>query len=462
MKKNTKKYLIYFFGALGGLLYGYDTGVISGALLFINNDIPLNTLTEGLVVSMLLLGAIFGSALSGTCSDRWGRRKVVFVLSLIFIIGALACAASQTVTMLIISRVILGLAVGGSTALVPVYLSEMAPTKIRGTLGTLNNLMIVTGILLAYIVNYIFTPFEAWRWMVGLAAVPAALLLIGIAFMPESPRWLVKRGREQEARQVMEMTHDKEDIAVELAEMKQGEAEKKESTLGLLKAKWIRPMLLIGIGLAIFQQAVGINTVIYYAPTIFTKAGLGTSASVLGTMGIGVLNVIMCITAMILIDRIGRKKLLMWGSVGITLSLASLSAILLLAGLSASTAWLTVLFLGIYIVFYQATWGPVVWVLMPELFPSNARGAATGFTTLILSATNLIVSLVFPLMLSAMGIGWVFGIFSVICLSSFFFTAYIVPETKGRSLEEIETHLKKRFSLKKRSKQNQILKQRTL
>ncbi len=227
MKKNTKKYLIYFFGALGGLLYGYDTGVISGALLFINNDIPLNTLTEGLVVSMLLLGAIFGSALSGTCSDRWGRRKVVFVLSLIFIIGALACAASQTVTMLIISRVILGLAVGGSTALVPVYLSEMAPTKIRGTLGTLNNLMIVTGILLAYIVNYIFTPFEAWRWMVGLAAVPAALLLIGIAFMPESPRWLVKRGREQEARQVMEMTHDKEDIAVELAEMKQGEAEKK-------------------------------------------------------------------------------------------------------------------------------------------------------------------------------------------------------------------------------------------
>ncbi|WP_280146790.1 sugar porter family MFS transporter [Bacillus velezensis] len=462
MKKNTKKYLIYFFGALGGLLYGYDTGVISGALLFINNDIPLNTLTEGLVVSMLLLGAIFGSALSGTCSDRWGRRKVVFVLSLIFIIGALACAASQTVTMLIISRVILGLAVGGSTALVPVYLSEMAPTKIRGTLGTLNNLMIVTGILLAYIVNYIFTPFEAWRWMVGLAAVPAALLLIGIAFMPESPRWLVKRGREQEARQVMEMTHDKEDIAVELAEMKQGEAEKKESTLGLLKAKWIRPMLLIGIGLAILQQAVGINTVIYYAPTIFTKAGLGTSASVLGTMGIGVLNVIMCITAMILIDRIGRKKLLMWGSVGITLSLASLSAILLLAGLSASTAWLTVLFLGIYIVFYQATWGPVVWVLMPELFPSNARGAATGFTTLILSATNLIVSLVFPLMLSAMGIGWVFGIFSVICLSSFFFAAYIVPETKGRSLEEIETHLKKRFSLKKRSKQNQILKQRTL
>ncbi len=168
---------------------------------------------------------------------------MVFVLSLIFIIGALACAASQTVTMLIISRVILGLAVGGSTALVPVYLSEMAPTKIRGTLGTLNNLMIVTGILLAYIVNYIFTPFEAWRWMVGLAAVPAALLLIGIAFMPESPRWLVKRGREQEARQVMEMTHDKEDIAVELAEMKQGEAEKKESTLGLLKAKWIRPIV---------------------------------------------------------------------------------------------------------------------------------------------------------------------------------------------------------------------------
>ncbi|MCY9111252.1 sugar porter family MFS transporter [Bacillus atrophaeus] len=461
MNTNTRKYMIYFFGALGGLLYGYDTGVISGALLFINNDIPLTTLTEGLVVSMLLLGAIFGAALSGTCSDRWGRRKVVFVLSIIFIIGALVFAFSQNITMLIASRVILGLAVGGSTALVPVYLSEMAPTKIRGTLGTMNNLMIVTGILLAYIVNYLFTPFEAWRWMVGLAAVPAVLLLIGIAFMPESPRWLVKRGREDEAKKIMEITHDhQEDIEMELAEMKQGESEKKETTLDLLKAKWIRPMLLIGVGLAVFQQAVGINTVIYYAPTIFTKAGLGTSASVLGTMGIGVLNVIMCITAMILIDRIGRKKLLIWGSVGITLSLAALSAVLLSLGLSTSTAWLTVVFLGVYIVFYQATWGPVVWVLMPELFPSKARGAATGFTTLVLSATNLIVSLVFPLMLSAMGIAWVFAIFSVICLLSFFFALYMVPETKGKSLEEIEESLKKRFN-KKKNRQNQMLNERT-
>ncbi|BAI87684.2 hypothetical protein BSNT_10673 [Bacillus subtilis subsp. natto BEST195] len=363
--------------------------------------------------------------------------------------------------MLIASRVILGLAVGGSTALVPVYLSEMAPTKIRGTLGTMNNLMIVTGILLAYIVNYLFTPFEAWRWMVGLAAVPAVLLLIGIAFMPESPRWLVKRGREEEARRIMNITHDPKDIEMELAEMKQGEAEKKETTLSVLKAKWIRPMLLSGVGLAIFQQAVGINTVIYYAPTIFTKAGLGTSASALGTMGIGVLNVIMCITAMILIDRVGRKKLLIWGSVGITLSLAALSGVLLTLGLSASTAWMTVVFLGVYIVFYQATWGPVVWVLMPELFPSKARGAATGFTTLVLSAANLIVSLVFPLMLSAMGIAWVFMVFSVICLLSFFFAFYMVPETKGKSLEEIEASLKKRFK-KKKSTQNQVLNERTL
>ncbi|HDV0606644.1 TPA: MFS transporter, partial [Acinetobacter baumannii] len=166
-----------------------------------------------------------------------------------FIIGALACAFSQTVGMLIASRVILGLAVGGSTALVPVYLSEMAPTKIRGTLGTMNNLMVVTGILLAYIVNYLFTPFEAWRWMVGLAAVPAVLLLIGIAFMPESPRWLVKRGREDEAKDIMKITHDQENIEQELADMKEAEAGKKETTLGLLKAKWIRPMLLIGIGL---------------------------------------------------------------------------------------------------------------------------------------------------------------------------------------------------------------------
>lgn len=443
MNKKAKQYLIYFFGALGGLLFGYDTGVISGALLFIHKDIPLNDLLEGMVVSMLLLGAIFGSAVSGTLSDKWGRRPVVFVLSIIFIVGSLASAFSVNVTMLIISRIILGLAVGGASVLVPVYLSEMAPTKIRGALGTLNNLMIVVGVLVAYLVNYLFAPIEGWRWMIGLASVPSALLLGGLVFMPESPRWLVKRGRDHEAWEVLKLTHEENEIEDEFKEIKNAD-EGNETTFSLLKAKWVRPMLIVGIGLAVFQQAAGINTVVYYAPKIFTEAGLSESASILGTVGIGIVNVIMCIISMFLIDRIGRKILLIAGSIGITLSLLALSITLLSLGLSTQTAWLTVVLLGVYIVFFQGTWGPVVWVLIPELFPSTARGAATGIATLCLSATNLIVSLVFPTLLSALGIAWVFMIFVVICILSFFFALFKVPETKGRSLEEIEQKLRRR------------------
>lgn len=441
MNKNLSKGWIFFFGALGGLLYGYDTGVISGALLFISDDIPLTNFLEGVVVSSLLVGAIVGAGMSGYVSDRFGRRRVVFVIAFIYIIGSLVLAFAPNVAILVTGRVILGLGVGGSTAIVPVYLSEMAPTDQRGALASLNQLMITIGIVLAYLINYAFTPIEGWRWMLGLASVPALVLMIGVLFMPESPKWLLKQNREKEARKVMGLTRKEDVIDEEIQQMKEIEAQK-ESTWDVLTAKWVRPMLLVGSGIAVFQQFIGINAVIYYAPTIFTKAGLEDSASILGTVGIGILNVLMTLVAIATIDKIGRKKLLLIGNVGMTLSLGILATILLTMELTTGVAWMTVIFLGLFIIFFSATWGPVVWVMLPELFPLKARGAATGFTTLLLSLANLIVSLFFPILLGAIGTAMVFVIFAIIGVLAFLFVLKFVPETKGRSLEQIENDLR--------------------
>ncbi|HET7578123.1 MAG TPA: sugar porter family MFS transporter [Bacillales bacterium] len=439
----TNKGLIYFFGALGGMLYGYDTGVISGALLFIKQDIPLSHFMQGLVVSALLIGAIIGAGFSGPTSDRWGRRRVVLFIAIVYIIGALGAAFSADAAMLVISRIVIGLAVGGSTALVPLYLSEMAPTHIRGRLASLNQLMITIGILVAYIIDFIFSPIEGWRWMLGLAVVPAIALVIGVAFMPESPRWLIKRKREDEARDVMKLTRQENEIESEIHEIK--ETEKiEEDAMTILKASWLRPMLVAGIGLAVFQQFIGINAIIYYAPTIFSKAGLGDATSILSTVGIGIVNVLLTFVAIATIDKVGRKKLMLWGNVGMVISLVVLACVLFFAGLTSSTAWITVIFLGIFIVFFAATWGPAVWVMLPELFPLKARGAGTGITTLFLSAGNLVVSLLFPILLGAIGIAWVFLIFAALGILAFIFVAAFVPETKGRSLEEIEQEMRSR------------------
>lgn len=217
--------LIYFFGALGGLLFGYDTGVISGAILFVEKDLHLTALTEGIVVSSILVGAMIGAALSGSLTDRFGRKRVVIAGAAIFCIGAIGSALSPSTAVLILFRIILGLAVGSASTLVPMYLSEMAPTEARGALSSLNQLMIVTGILLAYVVNYIFSATGDWRWMLGLAFVPGIILLIGMLFLPESPRWLLKQGRESEAREVLEFLRKGHGVEAELAEIKETNAQ---------------------------------------------------------------------------------------------------------------------------------------------------------------------------------------------------------------------------------------------
>jgi len=445
-KVNNK--IIFIFGALGGLLYGFDMGVISGALLFIKNDIPLTTFTEGLVVSSMLFGAIIGAGFSGPLSDKFGRRKIVFMISIIFVIGSIALALAPHMEMLVIGRFIIGLAVGGSTAIVPVYLAEMAPTDQRGSLGSLNQLMITVGILSSYLVNYAFADAEAWRWMVGLAVVPSFIMMIGVLFMPESPRWLLENRSEKEARKVMRLTRKPEDIDKEIKEMIEIN-KMSESAWSVLKSAWLRPTLVIGCGFALLQQIIGINAIIYYTPSILSEAGLGSSAAILGTVGIGIVNVVVTIFAIMIIDKVDRKKLLVIGNIGMVASLLTMSALIWTVGLDTSFgAWIIVGCLSMFIVFFAFTWGPVLWVMLPELFPMRARGAATGIAALSLSVGSLLVAQLFPMMSKAFGIGQVFLIFAAIGIVAMIFVIKYLPETRGRSLEEIEVDLRRRASAK--------------
>ncbi len=440
MKINKK--LIFFIGALGGLLYGYDMGVISGALLYLKNDIHLNPFTEGLVVSSMLVGAIFGSGFSGPLSEKLGRRRLVFIISIVFIIGALILASAPSMEVLVIGRLVIGFAVGGSTAIVPVYLSELAPTEARGSLSSLNQLMITIGILSSYLVNYAFAPIEGWRWMLGLAVVPSLILMIGVIFMPESPRWLLEKRGEKAARDVMKLTYPASEIDGEIENMKKINAIS-DSTWTVLKSPWLLSTIIIGSVFALLQQLIGINAIIYYAPKIFAKAGLGDSTAILSTVGIGVVNVLVTIVAIFIIDKVDRKKLLVIGNIGMVASLLIMSILIWIMGVN-SAAWIMMICLTTFIIFFGISWGPILWVMLPELFPMRARGAATGIAALVLSIGSLLVAQLFPLLTEVLEIQEVFLIFAVIGVISLFFVVKFLPETRGRSLEQIEADLRQR------------------
>ncbi|MBJ8316176.1 sugar porter family MFS transporter [Staphylococcus pseudintermedius] len=444
MKVNKK--MIFFIGALGGLLYGYDMGVISGALLYLKDDIPLNAYTEGLVVSSMLVGAIVGAGLSGPLSEKLGRRRLVFMISIVFIIGALILALAPTMEILVLGRVIIGLAVGGSTAIVPVYLSELAPTDARGSLSSLNQLMITIGILASYLVNYAFAPIEGWRWMLGLAVVPSVILMIGVIFMPESPRWLLEKRGEKAARDVMKLTYPASEIDHEIENMKKIN-QIADNTWTVLKSPWLLSTIIIGSVFALLQQLIGINAIIYYAPKIFATAGFGESTAILSTVGIGVVNVLVTIFAISIIDKIDRKKLLVIGNIGMVASLLIMSALIWLIGVN-SAAWIILLCLTTFIIFFGVSWGPVLWVMLPELFPMRARGAATGIAALVLSIGSLLVAQFFPVLTDVLQVQQVFLIFAVIGIIAMIFVIKFLPETRGRSLEQIEQDLRARTNAK--------------
>lgn len=444
MNTRVKNALIWVFGALGGILWGYDTGVISGAMLFIKKDIELTPLLEGMVVSGLLVGAMVGAGVSGRLSESWGRRKLILAASAVFVAGTLGAALATGAWSLIAFRFVLGIGVGIASVVVPLYLTELAPKHIRGGLTSLMQLLVTVGIFLAYVTDYLLHDTGAWRWMIGLGVVPAAVLALGILVQPESPRWLAGRGRGEEARRVLtQLRGDTAAADAELAEIEETvraeRADNESLSLAHMLSPKLRRVFLMGMLLVFFQNFVGINTIIYYAPTLLTDVGFGDGGAILATMGVGALNMLMTLPAMKLIDRSGRKPLLLWGALGMCAAMVLL-AVTNLVGLAYGTLLTTLTLFGIalYIGAFAISWGPVQWVMLPELFPMRIRAAAVSLCVIFNWLFNMVVALVFPSLLQAIGPGLNFLLFAVMTLLAFVFVRQMLPETKGRSLEEIE------------------------
>ena len=428
----------YFFGALGGLLFGYDIGVIGGALLFIRQDMHLDPMLQGIVVSSLLMGAMIGAGVCGQLSNRLGPRRLLIVAGLILAVGSLGAALAPGVLTLIAFRVVIGIGVGIASVQVPLYLSEMAPTRIRGALSTLNQIMISGGIFLAYLVNYALAGNAAWRLMIGLAIIPALLLAVGMWHQPESPRWLFRHGRAAEAAAVLRRNRDLAEVDAELAGMQAASRRQPPALKDLLRTPWLRRPLLLAAGLAVLQQVVGINTIIYYAPTIFRAAGFGNASAILITLGLGGLTLIVTVCTSQIVDRVGRRPLMLGGALVLATTMALLGAIFFLGALATTAGvLLAVLCIAAYKTAFSLSWGPLVWVLLPEVLPLQARGPAMGLAALLNWLGNFLVALTFPVLLAA-GAGTVFEIFAGFALIAFFFVRFLLHETAGRSLEEIE------------------------
>jgi sugar porter (SP) family MFS transporter len=433
-------YLAAAFAALGGLLFGYDTGVISGALIFIRQEFTLSTFEQELVVSIVLAGAIVGALTGGRLSDRFGRRATLFATSVVFILGAIVCAAAPSIAVLVIGRVIVGLGIGLACTTVPVYISEVAPPEARGWQVSLFQLAITVGILGAYLVDFAYAKTGAWRWMLGLAVVPGVILGVGMLFLPESPRWLAKYLHPDAARAVLVQIRGTENVASEFHDIigSLEQAEERGRWADLLSST-VRPALVVGIGLAIFQQITGINTVIYYAPTIVLAAGIpSASGAILATAVIGLVNVIMTIVAMWLIDRVGRRPLLLVGIAGMTVCLGILGAAFRMQAETSTVAWVAVITLMAYVAFFAISLGPIFWLLIAEIYPLQIRGLAEGTAAASNWIFNLIVSITFLSLVQAIGPSWTFWLYGVLSIAAFAFSYYMVPETRGRTLEEIE------------------------
>ncbi|MCI2422545.1 sugar porter family MFS transporter [Saccharopolyspora sp. K220] len=429
--------------ALGGMLFGYDIGVISGALLFLADDFGLGPFLQGVVTSSLLVGAAVGALVGGRLADRFGRRAVLVAAATVFMLGALGSAFAPDTWTLIGSRFVLGLAVGAASLVVPLYIAEMTPAANRGALVSVNQLMVTVGILLSYLVNSAFAEAHAWRWMLGLAVLPAILLGIGMLLLPDTPRWFLSNGHHAQAKAVLRRSRPAHVVEAELTEITQVLAQERHVASGrsALTERRVRPMLVVGVGLAIIQQITGINTIIYFAPSILRATGFGTSGAILSTVGVGVVNVALTVVAIGLVDRLGRRPLVLIGLAGMALSAALLGAVYLLPDLSGAAGYAALIAIAAYVACYAVSLGPVVWLMISEIYPLRIRGSAMSVSTIALWLTNVLVALTFLSMFAALGGTATFWIYAGVCVAAWLFTYFLVPETKQRTLEQIEADL---------------------
>jgi major inositol transporter-like SP family MFS transporter len=431
----------------GGLLFGYDTGVINGALRPMTADLGLTPITEGIVTSSLLFGAAAGAVGGGRLSDTWGRRKTIILLAVLFLVGALSCVFAPNFEVMVIGRVILGLAVGGASSVVPVYLAELAPYEIRGSLAGRNELMIVIGQLAAFVVNAIIGSVwgefsGVWRIMLAVAAVPAVALFVGMLGMPESPRWLISRGRNQDALAVLKTVRSSDRAEAEMADVKHLADEEKEMNLsgwGALRNKWILRILLVGIGLGVAQQLTGINSIMYYGQSVLVEAGFSSEGALIANIAPGVIAVVGGVIALSMMQRVNRRTTLLLGFTLTTIChfLIGIASIALPVGNPARP--FVILFLVVAFVGSMQTFLNIaVWVMLSEIFPLHIRGFAIGVSIFCLWIANAFLGLFFPTLVASVGITGTFFMFGVVGILALIFIYTQVPETRGRTLEALE------------------------
>lgn len=438
--------LIAVIATFGGLLFGYDTGVINGALAPMKEDLGLTSFTEGFVVSILIFGAAFGALIGGRLSDSYGRRHNILLLSGVFALGTLGCVFSPTWEVLSCFRFILGLAVGGASATVPVYLAEVSPAERRGSLVTRNEVMIVSGQFAAFVINaLIFNIWgdhdNVWRYMLVVAVLPAFALFFGMLRMPESPRWLIAKDRETEALDVLNQVRSPERAVAEMTEVHALAEEEKEAQTGGwadLAVPWIRRLLLIGIGLGVFQQFTGINSIMYYGSQLLEDAGFSAKVAVIANTANGLFSVLGITVGILIMNKIDRRKMLLGGFALTTLFhiLVGMSALLLPEG--TVKPYIILAFVVCFVFSMQGTIGPLVWLLLAEIFPLKIRSFAMGLCVFMLWIANAGVAFGFPPVVSALGISPTFFIFAGLGVVALLFIYTMVPETRGRSLEQFE------------------------
>jgi len=419
--------------AFGGLLFGYHTAVISGALLFLENVFSLSIFEQQLIVSTILLGALLSAIFGGSLADHFGRRVTLFLTSFLFIIGTYLLSSAYSIFELIVGRFITGLGVGLASLVVPLYIAEMSPSKNRGMLVSFNQFAITIGILSAFLINYGFAREAGWRWMFGLAFIPSFLQLIGLFFITDTPSWFISHGKRAKAYNILEKTRKVRKDEEVLADKN---ISRKEAKFKHLFDKSVRPAFLVGVGLSVFQQITGINKVIYYAPRIFQLAGFETAKSaILATLTVGIVNVAVTILALWLIDRIGRRPLLIVGTLGMAIALAVLG---IFFAIPTNTGFVAVIAVIAYVCFFAIGLGPIAWLIISEIFPLRVRGRAMGVAVFSNWFSNYIVSLTFLTLINVLGTSFTFWLYALICLIALWFVFRKVPETKGKSLEQIQ------------------------
>ncbi|MAZ77584.1 MAG: MFS transporter [Legionellaceae bacterium] len=452
-RSSSKQLFIYIvcgIGALTGFLFGFDSGVISGAILFIKQQFHLTAGGQELVISVVLFGAIVGAVFSGRLSDYFGRQRLLLVSAVVFVIGTLISAYAGSVTTLVWGRLFLGAAIGVTSSVAPVYLSELSPYEIRGALIALYQLAITLGIFVSYLIDYAFSKSGAWHDMLGIGVIPAVILLFGLLFLPKSPRWLMAKGRASEAEKVLGKLREAHRVKDEINDIKSAIEEEGRANWKLLFSRWAMPALVVAVGMAILQQLVGINTIIYYGPTIFNVIGFkGAEGATAAAIIIGVVNVGATFLGMYLIDKLGRRPLVLMGLV------LMIAGHLILAwafhyhhGMPAALRVFALLGMISFIVGFAASLGIISWVLNAEVFPLKIRGLGSSMAATSNWVFNALVSSTFLTLVHFFGESGTFFMYAIICCIGMVLVAIFMPETKGITLERLEHNLHKGVSIR--------------